>query len=243
MCLAEDQDTVEDFAARGAVEAFAGRVHARRLDGVRRIVVPIGRGQGSARLLTATPHPRHPRRKGPRPRDRPRAVGDRVGRRGLPCLASRTRPRPSARGSSSPKPLKAAGASTAPACGAGNFTALPRRPRGASCRHIITTISVPPSPTAPAPDMDQHLRAWPALAPPHHLFAAARLTCWPSMPAADSGGGKLSLARGNTARAGCRIPDVSTHPGRRRARHGQLARHEHGPGRRRRPRPRLSDLS
>ena len=47
------------------------------------------------------------------------------------------------------------------------FTALPRRPRGASCRHIITTISVPPSPTAPAPDMDQHLRAWPW---PRHII-------------------------------------------------------------------------
>ena len=33
VCLAEDQDTVEDFAAQGADEAFAGCVHARRLDG------------------------------------------------------------------------------------------------------------------------------------------------------------------------------------------------------------------
>ena len=33
VCLAEDQDTVEDFAAQGADEAFAGCVRARRLDG------------------------------------------------------------------------------------------------------------------------------------------------------------------------------------------------------------------
>src|SRR5208283_5980072 len=33
MLLAEDQDAVEELAAQGADEAFAGRVHARSLDG------------------------------------------------------------------------------------------------------------------------------------------------------------------------------------------------------------------
>jgi len=33
VCRAEDQDPVEEFAAQGADEALADRVHARRLDG------------------------------------------------------------------------------------------------------------------------------------------------------------------------------------------------------------------
>jgi hypothetical protein len=38
MPLAEDQHPIEEFAAQSASEAFADRVHARRLDGVRRIL-------------------------------------------------------------------------------------------------------------------------------------------------------------------------------------------------------------
>src|SRR2546430_2535133 len=33
VCLAEDQQTVEELAAQDASEAFAGRIHARSLDG------------------------------------------------------------------------------------------------------------------------------------------------------------------------------------------------------------------
>jgi hypothetical protein len=36
MSLAEDQHAVQDFAAQGADEAFAGRVHARSLDSAAR---------------------------------------------------------------------------------------------------------------------------------------------------------------------------------------------------------------